>query len=252
MTRLTVLETSERAVAWLPRGLMKTEPGDVSSGRQVPGHRRCAERDSWQRGAGREHGPVSVTTAGTWAWPLCSWTSGPDERPGDCFRLPICTGSPTPRAPHRAREPRGSRGLSVRYCCHSGCPQLGDPHTHGGGGFQTPAPFLQKAVNCPPEQNLLHTHTWAADPHPPNSTYMHTRPRNQSKGGEKAAAAAMEEPHGPGCHSAQANLTSRKGRLQAVEPLFCHALPQAEHSLQVPTTLSVISSTWPSQGLGTV
>lgn len=133
VTRLTVLETSVRAVAWLPRGLMKTEPGDVSSGRQIPSHRRYAERDSWQRGVGREHGPGSVTTAGTWAWPPSSWTSAPDERPGEYFSLPICTGSPTPRAPHRAREPRSSRRLSVCHRCHSGCPQLGDPHTHGEG-----------------------------------------------------------------------------------------------------------------------
>lgn len=36
-----------------------------------------------------------------------------------------------------------------------------------------------------------------------------------------------------------------------MEPLLCHALPQVQHSLQVPTTLSVVRSTRPSPGLGT-
>lgn len=176
--RPTALETSEQAVAWLPRGLMETEPGDGSSGQQVPGHQRCAERDSRQRGAGREHGPGSVTTAGTRAWPPCSWTSAPDERPGECFSLPICAGSPTPRAPHTAHEPHGSSCPSGCHCGHSGCPQLGDPHIHGGGGLQTPVPFLQKAENCPPEQNLLRTRTWAADPLPSQQyTRAHTAPK---------------------------------------------------------------------------
>lgn len=127
MMRPTVLETSERAVAWLPRGLMKTTPGDVSSGQQVPSHQRCTERGSWQRGAGREHGPGSVTTAGSWAWPPSSWTSAPDERPGECFSLPTCGGPPTPRAPHRGREPHGSGCLSMCRCSHSAAPSSVTP-----------------------------------------------------------------------------------------------------------------------------
>ena len=228
MMQPSVLETSERAVAWLPRGLMKTAPGDVSLGQQVPGHQKCTERGSWQRGAGSEHGPGSVTTSGPWAWPPSSWTSAPDERPGECFSLPTCGGPPTPRAPHRAREPHGSGCLSMCRCSHSAAPSSVTPAPTVGvaSRLQHPSSRRQRTAHLNRIRCVHVPGLW--NPHPPNSANVHTRPRNQNKGREKAAAAATEEPPpNPGY------LTSGKGRLQAVEPFLCHALPQAQQSLQV-------------------